>query len=94
MIFNYQFHEAMHEDENTDLFDAVLGDITQFFELPLRWDAVLQIRQCPADAVFAAVQISLKAQCWSCFSGLVVGRSEPVLFRFNQQNQLCDRTHS
>ena len=35
MIFNYQFHEAMHEDENTDLFDAVSGDITQFLELPL-----------------------------------------------------------
>ena len=32
---------------------------------------------------FAAVEIGFYAQCWSCFSELDVGWSEPFLFIFN-----------
>ena len=59
--FNMLLISRSHEDENTDLIVTIvfelppfLGDITRFF---FRWDAVLQIRQRPVDAVFAAVQI-------------------------------------
>ena len=69
---------------------AVFGRYYAFFS---RWDAVLQIRQRPVDAVFAAVQIGFYAHCWSCFSGLDIGRSEPVFFIFNQQNELCANEH-
>ena len=59
--FNMLLISRSHEDENTDLIVTIvfelppfLGDITRVFS---RWDAVLQIRQRPVDAVFAAVQI-------------------------------------
>ena len=50
------------------------------------------------DAVFAAdgsVQIGFYTQCWSmvmCFSGLDVGRWEPVLFILNRQNELSTKS--
>ena len=33
----------------------------------------------------SAVEIGFYAQCWSCFSELDVGWSEPLLFIFNRQ---------
>ena len=48
---------------------AVFRDGTPFFKsVSVPW----------TDAVFATVQIGFQAQCWSCFSGLDVGRSEPA----------------
>ena len=47
-----------------------------------RLDAVFPILQRLADADFAAVKIGFCAQCWSCFSELDVGWSEPFLFIF------------
>ena len=38
----------------------------------------------------AAVEIGFYAQCWSSFSELDVGWSEPLLFIFNRQNELCE----
>ena len=35
-----------------------------------------------------SVEIGFYAQCWSCFSELDVGWSEPFLFIFNRQNKL------
>ena len=54
----------------------------------MRQDAVFPILQRLADADFAAVEIGFYAQCWSCFSELDVGWSEPFLFIFNRQNEL------
>ena len=51
---------------------------------------VFQILQRLVDADFAAVEIGFYAQCWSCFSELDVGWSEPLLFIFNRQNELCE----
>ena len=51
-------------------------------------DAVFPILQRLVDADFAAVKIGFYAQCWSCFSELDVGCSEPLLFIFNRQNEL------
>ena len=51
-------------------------------------DAVFPILQRLVDADFAAVEIGFYAQCWSCFSELDVGWSEPLLFIFNRQNEL------
>ena len=48
-----------------------------------RLDAVFPILQRLVDADFAAVEIGCYVQCWSCFSGLDVGWSEPFLFIFN-----------
>ena len=48
-----------------------------------RLDAVFPILQRLLDADFAAVEIGFYAQCWSCFSELDVGWSEPFLFIFN-----------
>ena len=53
-----------------------------------RRDAVFPILQGLVDADFAAVEIGFYAQCWSCFSELDVGWSEPFLFIFNWQNEL------
>ena len=50
-----------------------------------RLDAVFPIRQRLVDADFAAVEIGFYAQCWSCFSELDVGWSEPFLFIFNRK---------
>ena len=51
-------------------------------------DAVFLILQRLVDADFAAVEICFYAQCWSCFSELDVGWSEPLLFIFKRQNEL------
>ena len=48
-------------------------------------DAVFPILQRLVDADFAAVEIGFYAQCWSCFSELDVGWSEPLLFIFNRK---------
>ena len=48
-----------------------------------RLDAVFPILQRLVHADFAAVEIGFYAQCWSCFSELDVGWSEPFLFIFN-----------
>ena len=53
-------------------------------------DAVFPILQRLVDAYFAAVEIGFYAQCWSCDSDLDVGWSEPLLFIFNRQNELCE----
>ena len=47
-----------------------------------RLDAVFPILQRLVHADFAAVEIGFYAQCWSCFSELDVGWSEPFLFIF------------
>ena len=53
-----------------------------------RRNAVFLILQRLGDADFAAVEIGFYAQCWSCFSELDVGWSEPLLFIFKRQNEL------
>ena len=53
-----------------------------------RQDAVFLIIRRLVDADFAAVEIGFYAQCWSCFSELDVGWSEPLLFIFKRQNEL------
>ena len=50
-----------------------------------RLDAVFPILQRLVHADFAAVEIGFDAQCWSCFSELDVGWSEPFLFIFNRK---------
>ena len=50
-----------------------------------RLDAVFPILQRLVHADFAAVEIGFYAQCWSCFSELDVGWSEPFLFIFNRK---------
>ena len=52
-------------------------------------DAVFPILQRLVDADFAAVEIGFYAQCWSCFSELDVGWSEPLLFvHIQPENEL------
>ena len=51
---------------------------------------VFPILQRLVDADFAAVEKRFYAQCWSCFSELDVAWSEPLLFIFNRQNELCE----
>ena len=50
-----------------------------------RLDAVFPILQRLVHAYFAAVEIGFYAQCWSCFSELDVGWSEPFQFIFNRK---------
>ena len=46
-------------------------------------DAVFPILQRLVHADLAAVEIGFYAQCWSCFSELDVGWSEPILFIYS-----------
>ena len=56
-----------------------------------RLDAVFPILQRLVDADFAAVEM-FYAQCWSCFSELDVGWSDPFLFIFNYGNHKLELT--
>ena len=53
-----------------------------------RLDAVFPILQRLVHADFAAVEIGLYAQCWSCFSELDVGWSEAFSVHIQPQNEL------
>ena len=66
--------------------DTIAGGTEHAVGMPR--DAVFPILQRLVDADFAAVEIGFYAQCWSCFSELDVGWSEPLLFIFNRQNEL------
>ena len=57
-----------------------------------RLDAVFPIPQRLVHADFAAVEIGFYAQCWSCFSELDVGWSEPFLFIFNRKTNYGNHT--
>ena len=57
-----------------------------------RLDAVFPILQRLVHADFAAVEIGFYAQCWSCFSELDVGWSEPFLFIFNRKTNYGNHT--
>ena len=57
-----------------------------------RLDAVFPILQRLVHADFAAVEIGFYAQCWSCFSELDVGWSEPFLFIFNRKTNYRNHT--
>ena len=57
-----------------------------------RLDAVFPILQLLVHAYFAAVEIGFYAQCWSCFSELDVGWSEPFLFIFNRKTNYGNHT--
>ena len=60
--------------------------------LGTRLDAVFPILQRLVHADFAAVDIGFYAQCWSCFSELDVGWSEPFLFIFNRKTNYGNHT--
>ena len=83
---------------DTPVFALLLEDDNTRFSLDRRWDggetehavgtrldAVFPILQRLVHADFAAVEIGFYAQCWSCFSELDVGWSEPFLFIFNRK---------
>ena len=57
-----------------------------------RLGAVFPILQRLVHADFAAVEIGFYAQCWSCFSELDVGWSEPFLFIFNRKTNYGNHT--
>ena len=61
------------DNSNTQLSE------TGWYAVGTRPDAVFPILQRPVHADFAAVEIGFYAQCWSCFSELDVGWSEPFL---------------
>ena len=79
---------------DTPVFALLLDDNTRFSH-DRRWDGACSRdasgRRFPnpsasrhdVHADFAAVEIGFYAQCWSCFSELDVGWSEPFLFIFN-----------
>ena len=57
-----------------------------------RLDALFPILQRLVHADFAAVEIGFYAQCWSCFSELDVGWTEPFLFIFNRKTNYGNHT--
>ena len=59
----------------------------------MRLDAVFPILQRLVHADFAAVEIGFYAHCWSCFSELDVGWSEPFLFIFNRAKRTTGITN-
>ena len=60
----------------------------------MRLDAVFPIHQRLVPADFAAVEIiGFYAHCWSCFSELDVGWSEPFLFIFNRAKRTTGITN-
>ena len=85
---------------DTPVFALLLDDNTRFSH-DRRWDghavgtrlvAVFPILQRLVHADFAAVEIGFYAQCWSCFSELDVGWSEPFLFIFNRKTNYGNHT--
>ena len=82
---------------DTPVFALLLDDNTRFSH-DRRWDgacsrdAVFPILQHLVHADFAAVEIGFYAQCWSCFSELDVGWSEPFLFIFNRKTNYGNHT--
>ena len=88
---------------DTPVFALLLDDNTRFSHdrrwdgacivVGTRLDAVFPILQRLVHADFAAVEIGFYAQCWSCFSELHVGWSEPFLFIFNRKTNYSHRNH-
>ena len=77
---------ALLLDDNTRFsHDRRRGRGMQSGRVWTRLDAVFPILQRLVHADFAAVEIGFYAQCWSCFSELDVGWSEPFLFIFNRK---------
>ena len=74
--------------EDTSHADIDQDDVSLAGVLQDAVGRVFSILQRLVDADFAAVEIGFYAQCWSCFSELDVGWSEPLLIIFNWQNEL------